>query len=279
MLCAVHRFLEWERVNPTASHEAREEAVIQMIHLYRLERFHEAFRYYVYRHTYFARAGAEVGEVFGRLIARRLGMPGARQRQLEELSELQNLMTDRSDREVFSQMVFPHARRSQQLEIFQVGETEEKRVLVRSIIRDAAGTPYEVREPITPVEIGHLYRLILETDYPKRITAQDRHLVFADRDERIVGGLCYRWQESNVAYVDGIVVSAALQNQGLGGGLLEDFCVRMAAQGARCVKTNFFLGQLFSKHGFQVNQRWGGLVRFLVGPEIEPDADGAAVSP
>ena len=37
----------------------------------------------------------------------------------------------------------------------------------------------------------------------------------------------------------------------------------MAAQGARCVKTNFFLGRLFSKHGFQVNQRWGGLVRFL----------------
>jgi hypothetical protein len=37
----------------------------------------------------------------------------------------------------------------------------------------------------------------------------------------------------------------------------------MAAEGARLVRTNFFLGGLFTKHGFQVNQRWGGLVRLL----------------
>jgi hypothetical protein len=42
------------------------------------------------------------------------------------------------------------------------------------------------------------------------------------------------------------------------------------------VKTNFFLGQLFSKHGFEVNQRWGGLVRFLAEPEAETEADVSA---
>ncbi|MFZ1918619.1 MAG: GNAT family N-acetyltransferase, partial [Terriglobales bacterium] len=272
VLCSVHRFLEWEGVNPTATHEAREEAVIQMIHLYRLNRFHEAFRYYVYQHTYFARAGAGVDEMFNRLVARRLGKPGARRGQLEELSELQNLMTDPHDRDVFSHMVFPQARRAQRLDILRVGATEDKRILVRSIIRDAAGTRYEVRKPIAPVEIGHLHRLILETDYPKRITAHDLHLVITDPEERIVGGLCYRWEESNVVYLDWIVVSTALINQGLGGNLVEDFCVRMEAQGARCVKTNFFLGRLWSKHGFKVNQRWGGLVRFL-GGEADSDAD------
>lgn len=273
VLCAVHRFLEWERVNPTATHEAREEAVIQMIHLHRLDRFHEAFRYYMYQHTYFARAGAEVEEIFNRLVARRLGKPGARRRRLEELSELQNLMTDPHDRDVFSHMVFPQARGAQRLDILRVGATEDKRILIRSIIRDAAGTPYEVRKPITPVEIGHLYRLILETDYPKRITAHDLQFVITDPEERVVGGLCYRWEDSNVVYLDGIVVSAALVNQGLGGGLVEDFCVRMEAQGARWVKTNFFLRQLFSKHGFKVNQRWGGLVRFLGAGEADSDAD------
>ncbi len=78
VLCAIQRFLEWERINPTASHEAREEAVIQMMHLYRFDRFHDAFRYYVYQHTYFARAGAAIGEVFDRLMARRLGRPSTR---------------------------------------------------------------------------------------------------------------------------------------------------------------------------------------------------------
>jgi hypothetical protein len=39
--------------------------------------------------------------------------------------------------------------------------------------------------------------------------------------------------------------------------------VRMGAQGARLVRTNFFLGALFRKHGFDVSQRWGGLVRYV----------------
>ena len=271
VLCAVHRFHDWERVNQAATHEAREEAVIQMIHLYRLDRFHEAFRYYVYQHTYFARAGRAVHEVFNRLVARRLGHPGARPSQLEELSELQDLMSDANDREVFSRMVFPHATRRQQLELLQVGSTEDKRIIVRSVIRDAAGNSYEVRKPITPVELGHLYRLILETDYPRRITANDRHLIIIDSEERIVGGLCYRWEQGKVVYMDGIVVCNPLMNRGLGGALIEDFCVRMAAEGARCATTNFFLGQLFSKHGFRVNHRWGGLVRFL--GEMNPAAN------
>ena len=76
-------------------------------------------------------------------------------------------MSDPDDREVFSRMVFPHATRCQQLELLQVGSTEDKRIIVRSVIRDAAGNSYEVRKPITPVELGQLYRLILETDYPR----------------------------------------------------------------------------------------------------------------
>ena len=261
--CAIHRYQEWERLNPTASHEAREEAVLQMIRLYRLERFDDAYRFFVYQHTYFALAGPGVGRVFDRLVARRLGRPALAPGQLEELSELQGLMVDGPDRDVFSRMVFPQAQKAQQLEILEVCKLDDRRVLVRSSIRDEAGAVYDVREPITPVEVGQLYRLILDVDYPMRISADDRHLVIADPQERIVGGLFYRWQESGGVYIDGIVVAAGQRHQGLGGQLLEDFCVRMAAQGALSAKTTFFHGRLFTKHGFTVNQRSGGLVRFL----------------
>jgi hypothetical protein len=263
--CAIHRYLDWERTNTTASCEAREEAVIQMVHLYRFERVPEAYRYYVYQHTYFRGAGKAVHEAFDRLIARRLGDARVLPGHLEELSTLQGLLADPGDRDVFSRMVFPLARKTQKLELYALGETAGHRVIVRSEITDSSGSSYVVREPISPAEIGHLYRLLLETDYPKHVAEHDLHLVIADDEERIVGGLCYRWQEEGSVYVDGIVVADSLTNQGLGGRLLEDFCVRMAAQGAHVAKTNFFLGRLFAKHGFQVNQRWGGLVRFLDG--------------
>jgi long-subunit acyl-CoA synthetase (AMP-forming) len=271
VLCAIERFRDWERSAPAASPDAREEAVIQMIHLYRLERFPDAFRYLVYQRTYFHHATHGVHQGFDRFIARRLGASGPRHDFLKELSELQGLIASERDREVFGRMVFPHAHRTQRLEFSAVGPHDGRRVVVRSEITDESGGVYIVREPIGPAELGHFYRLLLETDYPKHIAAQDLHLVVTDREERVVGGLCYRWQEAGVVYVDGIVVARPLVNQGIGGGLVEDFCVRMAAQGARCVKTNFFLGRLFSKHGFQVNQRWGGLVRFL-----DPTIDGEA---
>lgn len=277
VLCAVQRYREWEQANPTANHEAREEAVLQMVHLYRLDRFDDAFRFHLYRHTYFAGAGEEVGEVFDRLVARRLGRRTSRHGGLEELSELQSFLLDARDRDVFSRMVFPQASKTQQIEILELGRADDRRVLVRSSIADDAGTPFEVREPVTPVEVGHLYQLSIDADYPKRISAEDRHLAIVDRQDRIVGGLFYRWQESSAVYVDAIVVSAGLRHRGLGGRLLEDFCVRVAAQGARCVKTNFFLGRLFSKHGFRVDQRRGGLVRFLGADSGQAAGDGTGL--
>jgi long-chain acyl-CoA synthetase len=261
--CAVERFGDWARMNPTATSEAREETVMQMIHLYRLHRYPDAFRYHVYEQTYFATSGEEVRRAFERLVTRRLADGSAPAVYLDELSELQSLLQDPEERAVFSRMIFPRSHRSQNLELLALGSAAERKVVVRSDITDDSGSRYVVREPLSAAEVGHLYRLILDTDYPMHFTEHDRQLMVFDEEERVVGGLCYRQQEAGVVYVDGIVVAAPLTNQGLGGKLLEDFCIRAAADGARLVKTNFFLGGLFTKHGFQVNQRWGGLVRFL----------------
>lgn len=270
--CAIQRFGDWERANPSASREAREEAVLQMLHLYRLDRFHDAFRFHLYRHTYFARARAEVGEAFDRHVAGWLGRHPDRHGSLEDLSVLQHLLVDSRDRGVFSRMVFPRASRAQGMEILELGRPDDRRVLVRSHIADDAGTPYEVRTPVTPVEVGRLYQLVLEADFPKRITAEDRHLAIVDRQDRVVGGLLYQWHDARTVHVDAIAVSAGLRARGLGGRLIEDFCVRMASEGVRCVKTSYFLSRLFTAHGFHVDQRRGGLVRFLEAPA----GDGAA---
>jgi long-chain acyl-CoA synthetase len=271
VLCAIDRYRQWARLDPDATAEAREESVQHMVELYRLERFPDAFRYHLYRHTYFADADldphadadADLDAAFARLIRRGLqdreGLTG----HLEELSNLQSLLRDPVDRAVFSRMVFPHARRAQKLELLAVGETDQKRVIVRSRIEDDAGTPYVVREPLNPGEVGHLYRLILQAGYRMHVSEDARQLVIADPEERIVGGLSYRWEDGRAAAIDAVVVARSLTNRGLGGRLLEDFCVRVAAQGAQVAKTNFFLAGLFTKHGFHVSQRWGGLVRTL----------------
>jgi N-acetylglutamate synthase-like GNAT family acetyltransferase len=163
-------------------------------------------------------------------------------------------------------MVFPAAQRTQRLELQAIDGAEAKHVIVLSHVVDPAGTRYVVREAMTPVEVGTLYRLILETGYGVRITDRDRQLVVLDAQERVIGGLAYRWEQERTVAIEAIVIAPSLTNRGLGGRLLEDACVRFAAEGARVVRTNFFLAGLFTKHGFQVNERWGGLVRFLAPP-------------
>lgn len=66
-----------------------------------------------------------------------------------------------------------------------------------------------------------------------------------------------------MAHLDGIVVTGALRGRGITTALRGDFCLRMAGQGVRVIKTRFFLREFYLRCGLQANPRWGGLVRFL----------------
>jgi hypothetical protein len=94
VFCAIDRYREWQRVNPGAGYEAREDTVLQMHQLYRLERFPDGLRYHLYRHTYFAGAGDEVHAAFARLVSRSLEGRQTLTGQLEELSALQALLRE-----------------------------------------------------------------------------------------------------------------------------------------------------------------------------------------
>jgi len=185
--------------------------------------------------------------------------------QTQELSDLQATLRDPTDRAVFSRMVFPKAKPIQNIEVLTIGESDHRHVIVRSEIADKRGVNYIVRAPLEPAEIGQLYRLLFRADFPKVISEQDRYLVCLDREGEIVGGVCYRHQDEDVVHLDGVVVSQPLKGRGIGTALLDDFCLRMAAENVRVVKTHFFLRQFCLPRGFQVDRRWGGLVRFLTG--------------
>ena len=78
-----------------------------------------------------------------------------------------------------------------------------------------------------------------------------------NREDQIVGGICYRQPEPSVAQLDGIVRAPSLKGRGLSEALLEDFCSRMATRGVRVVSTHFVSREFFGAHGFRVDRRWG----------------------
>jgi len=260
---AVERYKEWEDINPNATPEAREDLIDTLYKLYRIERFGETARYYMYRHTYFNDALAEVCTAFDYLLGILHENPNVPAISSPALSELQATLQRQDDRRVFSHLVFPRAREVPGLEVLAIGDRSVKHVVVKSHITARDGTHYSVREATEPSEIGQLYRLFLRQRYPKTVSENDQFLVVVDGLDRLIGGVCFEIESDRVVHLDGIVIARQLQNNDLGSALLEDFCMRMSNHGFEVVRTHFYRRNFYLKRSFQTDQRWGGLVRFL----------------
>jgi GNAT superfamily N-acetyltransferase len=259
----VERYHEWERSNPRATSKARERQISELHRLYRLEAFGDLGRYTLYKETYFAGSGEDTGSAFDRLLNRMFRHPTHRPTHMMELSDLQATLGVEDDRLVFSHMVFPAGKRVRPVDVMAVGDQERGQVVVRSEVNDNRGEGYTVREPIGPAEIGQLYRLYLDSGMPLSLSDQSSYLLAIDGEERIVGGICYKIPEPQVAHMDGLVISASLRGNGLGGELLEDFSLRMQSLGVKTINTHFISRPFLKAHGFTLDEEWGGLVRFL----------------
>ncbi|MFC1561861.1 GNAT family N-acetyltransferase [candidate division KSB1 bacterium] len=265
---AIDRYSEWQSINKGATKEACAEIVTELYRLYRIDLYPETARYYLYRHTYFSQAKHKVQKSFDYLLDAMFRNPGIPATSMMELSELQSTLDDTYDRTLFGKLVFPRAETAADLDIFTIGDSDKKQVIVQSKIASKEGITYFIREPIEPSEIGHLYRMFLAQHFPKTISQQDKFYIAVDTFERVIGGVSYKLTGNDVAHIDGIVIAGQLMNKGLGSALLEDFCTRMKNQGIKAVKTHFYLHDFYLARNFKIDKRWGGLVRFLA--PVEP---------
>jgi len=263
-LCnAIDRYHQWSGLSPEATSKAREQIIQELWRLYRLDKYPEIVRYYLYFRTYFADSSADTRDAFVKLLNRMYAESTKSALQLVELSELQATLDNDADRNLFSKIIFPKAREAKELEVIAVGESEHKQVMVKTTIVDKHEEKYYVTEPKQPAEIGQLYRLFFKQGYRKTISEDDKFLLIFDSQDQIVGGLCYRYDGADIVHLDGSIIAASLIGNGVGSALLEDFCTRMTERGIRLIKTHFYLRKFYTKLGFDIDPRWGALVRFL----------------
>lgn len=260
---AKEKYKEWERINPLATALAKEQTIFELSGLYRIYRFAEIVRYKLYSKTYFANASEEVKEAFNKLLLRMDKENTLSATQFMELSDLQAVLTDTEDKGVFSRMVYSRLQRQQKLDIVKLSESKKEQVVVHSYIKDRFDSEYVFREPIEPSEIGKLYRLFFEENYPKSISKMDKHMVVIDKQGRVIGGLCYIILENNVVLLDGSAITTALKGRGIGTSMIDTFCDIMASEGVKIIKAHFLLGNFYLKLNFKVDKKWGALVKFL----------------
>lgn len=263
VLSAVERFRSWERANPDATLEARLDLVERLVGLYRLERFGEAARYRLFADTVLADAGDDFQRALDRLLRRLDREPEIPAVRRVELSDLQATLEEDRHLTAFRRLAFPRSLPLQSPEIIAYGDSHSPSVTLRTQIVDRKGEEYEVREPMTPEEVGQLYRLFFRRRFPKAVSEFDCYLVAIDHSERVIAGVCYQHLPWKTTYMEGVVVDRAVQGRGVASALLEDFCARLRSQGVEVVQTGYFMQAFCAGRGFHLDRRWSGLVRFL----------------
>lgn len=267
--CAIERYRDWLKSNPGSTAVAREYQIKGLMNLYQIDRHGDIGRYYLYRHSYFTGTSTTTREAFDELIRQMFLHPEKKPLHMLELSILQSALENPDDRLVFSRLLFPTLKATEPVDVLTIGRGEEPQVVVASLIKDNRGERYTLRDIVKPAEIGKLHKIFLETGLSMNLGQREKFLLLLDNDEEVAGGVCYRMIDPSVSQLDGVAVLSSLNGRGLGGQLLEDFCSRMSSQGVRMVNTQFISREFYTAHGFRVNERWSGLVRFLRQEEIE----------
>jgi len=263
LFAAIDQYVDWHRMNPLTTPAAREQTIFELMELFRLNSWPDIIRYYFYRHTIFMDSGPEVSGFFDNLLEKMQEKQETLPIQLVELSDLQSALSKEDDKNMFSHMVFPRLQTDQHIDLLKVGELSKEHVLVRFDIHDRDGKLYTQYEPVEPREIGQLYQLFFRENYPKEISKNDHQHVVADSSGKIVGGLTWHYLDEETVLFDGIVVTSALQGKGIAAAMIANFFVSMSAYGIRTIKAHFLFGNYYMKHFFEIDRKWGALVKVL----------------
>jgi len=263
LYAAIDQYVDWNRMNPLTSAAAREQTIIELMELFRLNSWPDLVRYCFYRHTYFMDSIPAIIGSFDSLLEKMQENQETLPVQLIELSDLQSSLSEEEDKNIFSHMVFPRLQTDQHIDLLKIGELSKEHVLVRFDIHDRDGKQYTQYDPVEPREIGQLYQMFFRENYPKEISKKDHQHVVADESGKIIGGLTWHYLDEETVLFDGIVVTSALQGKGIAAAMIGNFFVSMSAYGIKMIKAHFLFGNYYMKHFFEIDRKWGALVKIL----------------
>ena len=265
ILSAVNNYHDWLIENPGTTKKAKSDFTQNLYNMYRMEKYPDILRYVFYSRTYFSDISSEVSGLFDKLISMLHKYRHQHATKRLELLEIQDLLNDKHDKLVLHRLVFPKLTSETQMELAAVEESEQPDIVLKSRIKDTLNTAYTVKNTISPFEIGILHKLFILDNYPVKLDNDLKYLIITDSEDEdnTVGGICYKILYPKIAQIEGIEIARPYRGKGLAGRLIKDLCKRLSSEGIKTVTTHYYLRAFFEKSDFRMDNRYGGLVRFL----------------
>tara|TARA_B100001250_G_scaffold411758_1_gene441162 strand:+ start:1589 stop:6160 length:4572 start_codon:yes stop_codon:yes gene_type:complete len=261
------RYERWYDLNPQATLKARASILQELYNDYNLDSLIDDYpetRVRFFMMTCFKGNNVDLNQEFKIIIS------DMRSKKLNP-SELQKRISNitiktainKEEKFFLARMLFPHVSAVDYVDLVTTskGTSEQLNLIFQAQANDEK--IYQIRPPLAPKEIAQFHTLLTKSSLTGKFTISHEFLLVFSERNRIVGGLFWKPMESERIHLEWVAIKQKSRGINLSKILLDDFFKRMSHQNIKIITVGFYVEKFFSKHGFKLNKRYGGLVKKL----------------
>ena len=209
----------------------------------------------------------DVAEEFGRTLKQ--NNPETNMDDLNEYSFIRALNyrnkedLTKAEKYFLTRLVFEHVDSADYAELIS-RDFGDRGLLDLSIrIKDSSNKPFTIRPAFHPKEVALFHRLLIESKLDVQFEPSHKFLLIFNEKNILVGGVFWKKTSKNISHLEKIVIIPDYQGRYLSIKLIEELYQRLKIKKFKYVTVGFFKSELFYKLGFEINQKFGGLVKRL----------------
>ncbi len=269
---AIRRFRRWHTLNPSATPQACIQTMRDLYTTYTLNQTEEVYpgtRIQFFRDTVFIHSERRLRQRLNAII----------QKVRTENLTVDDLLTDFADlrekcklsepEEIFlTRLTYPHLGAHDSAEFVSLTSLGTAMAALVVYVEDKEGYQFAIRHPVSPKEIARLHKLFTLANLAVDFRPDHQFLLILNDKSHVIGGLFYRNAKPGHVHLEKVVVDGHYRRKGISDGLLNDFFNRLMSQAIEIVTVGFLRPQFFYKFGFQIDHRYGNMVK-----KLKPDAE------
>ena len=182
----------------------------------------------------------------------------------DRISDIKSKTTlNQTENFFLARMIFPHVDAADYVELVTTLKGEKSRLDLAFQIESSDGNLYTIRPAFHPKEITSFHTLLNESSLSVTFTSDHEFLFAFNARNRLIGGLFWKNTEQDKIHLEWVAVRKKYQKISLSKHLMNDLFKRMRHKNIKIITVGFYAEKFFSKHGFKLNKKYGGLVKEL----------------
>ena len=261
------RYQRWLDLNPNATHKAKGVIIQDLYKDYKLELLSQKYpetRMRFFLMTAFKDTNPELLKKLN-VLMNEMRFKSVSDESLD--SKLHQIhdeieLTD-SEKYFLTRLVFEHVDAADYAELISRDIGEKTKLDLVVLVEDKFSEIYKIRPPYHPKEVAKFHTELVEAKLEVQFESNHEFLLIFNKKNHLVGGVFWKSTGSGIAHLEKIVLTEKYRSKNLSTKLIQELFLRLRIKKIKYLTVGFFQSGLFYKLGFQINQKFGGLVKKL----------------